>query len=101
MTADPDVNIPFRLYADWYTTEYPYAPIVIIPIMKYKSKDQTNVNNYGPIAIATSLSKVLEQVMLSRLARYIPACGLQTANLVQPSTRDRNGHICTEANSGF
>ena len=24
-SADHDVNIPFRLYAHWYATEYPYA----------------------------------------------------------------------------
>ena len=30
-----------------------------------------DVNNYRPIAIATALSKVLEQVLLSRLAMYL------------------------------
>ena len=38
--------------------------IVIIPILKCKSKDPADVNNYRPIAIATALSKVLEQVLL-------------------------------------
>ena len=45
--------------------------IVIIPLLKYKSKDPADVNNYRPIAISTALSKVLEQVLLSRLARYL------------------------------
>ena len=45
--------------------------VVIIPLLKYKSKDPTDVNNYWPIAIAAALSKVLEQVLLSRLARYL------------------------------
>ena len=45
--------------------------VVIIPLLKCKSKDQADVNNYRPIAIATALSKVLEQVLLSRLARYL------------------------------
>ena len=44
--------------------------VVIIPQLKCKSKDPADVNNYRPIAIATALSKVLEQVLLSRLARY-------------------------------
>ena len=44
--------------------------VVIIPLMKCKSKNPTDVKNYRPIAIATALSKVLEQVLLSRLARY-------------------------------
>ena len=53
--------------------------VVIILLLKWKSKDPADVNNYRPIAIATALSKVLEQVLLSRLARYR---GLQTASLV-------------------
>ena len=44
---------------------------VIIPLLKCKSKDPADVNNYRPIVIATALSKVLEQVLLSRLARYL------------------------------
>ena len=34
-------------------------------------KDPADVNNYRPIRIATALSKVLEQVLLSRLSRYM------------------------------
>ena len=45
--------------------------LVIIPLLKCKSKDPADVNTYRPIAIATALSKVLEQVLLSRLARYL------------------------------
>ena len=45
--------------------------VVIIPLLKCNSKDPADVNNYRPIAIATALSKVLEQVLLSRLARYL------------------------------
>ena len=45
--------------------------VVIIPLMKCKSKDPADVNICRPIAIATALSKVLEQVLLSRLARYL------------------------------
>ena len=44
---------------------------MIIPLLKCKFKDPADVNNYRPIAIATALSKVLEQVLLSRLARYL------------------------------
>ena len=45
---------------------------VIIPLLKCISKDPADVNNYRPIAaIATALSKVLEQVLLSRLVRYL------------------------------
>ena len=47
--------------------------VVIIPLVKCRSLDPAVVNNYRKIAIATAtaLSKVLEQVLLSRLARYI------------------------------
>ena len=45
--------------------------VVIVPLLKCKSKDPADVNNYRPIAIATALSKVLEQVLLLRLARYL------------------------------
>ena len=45
--------------------------VVIIPLLKCKSEDPANVNNYRPIAIATALSRVPEQVLLSRLARYL------------------------------
>ena len=46
--------------------------LVIIPLLKCKSKDLADVNNYRPIiAIASALCRVLEQVLLSRLARYL------------------------------
>ena len=45
--------------------------VVSIPLLKCKSKDPADVNNYRLIAIATALSKVLEQVLLSRLATYL------------------------------
>ena len=45
--------------------------LVIIPVLKCKYKDPADVNNCRPIAIATALSKVLEQVLLSRHARYM------------------------------
>ena len=48
-----------------------FLDVVIIPLLKCKSKDPADVNNYRPIAIVTGLSKVLEQVLLSRLARYL------------------------------
>ena len=44
---------------------------VIIPHLKCKSNDIADVNNCRSIAIATALSKVLELVLLSRLARYL------------------------------
>ena len=45
--------------------------VVIIPPLKCRSKDPADVNNYRPIVIATALSNVLEQVLLSLLAKYL------------------------------
>ena len=45
--------------------------VVIIPQLKCKLKDPADVNNYRPNAIATALSKVLEQVLMLRLARFL------------------------------
>ena len=45
--------------------------VVIILLLYCKSKDPADVNNCRPVAIATALSKVLEQVLLSLLARYL------------------------------
>ena len=45
--------------------------VVIIPLLNCKSIDPADVNNYRQIAISTALFKVLEQVLLSRLARYL------------------------------
>ena len=42
--------------------------VVITPLLKFKFKDPADVNNFSPIAIATALSKVHDQVLLSRLA---------------------------------
>ena len=39
--------------------------VVITILLKSKSKDGADHNNYRPIEIATVLSKVLEQVLLS------------------------------------
>ena len=73
--------------------------IVIIPLLKFKYEDPADVNNYMQIAIATALSKVLEQVLLSRIAKYHEDC--RQPIRFQASTWDRNGHICTQANRGF
>ena len=64
--------------------------IVIIPLLKCKFQDPADVNNYRPISIATALSKV----------DCRPVDCRQPISF-QASTWDRNGHICTQANSRF
>ena len=73
--------------------------VVIILLLKCKSKNPADVNNYRPIAIATALSEVLEQVLLSRLVRYLWTGDSQFG--FKQSTWDRNGHLVTKANSRF
>ena len=51
--------------------------VVIIPLLKCISKDPADINNYRTIAIATAISKVLEQVLLSRLSKYLRAADSQ------------------------
>ena len=54
--------------------------VVIIPLLKCKSKDSADVNNYRPIAIATAL---FPRYLSRSYCRDSPgACGLQTADLV-------------------
>ena len=45
--------------------------VTVIPLLKCKTKDPSDINNYRPIAIATSISKVLEQVILARLQAFL------------------------------
>ena len=44
---------------------------VIIPLIKNKCGDQTNKNNYRPIAISSIISKVFEHVIAERLEVYL------------------------------
>ena len=46
--------------------------VVIIPLLKFRSKYPGDVNNYRPIIGDLEIcSRVLEQILLSRLARYL------------------------------
>ena len=43
---------------------------IIIPLLKDKSGDITNTNNYMPIAISTVSSKLFEHIILERYEEY-------------------------------
>ena len=45
--------------------------VIIIPLLKSKLKDPSSSDNYRPIAIATSISKIFELVMLSRMNNFL------------------------------
>jgi len=40
---------------------------VIVPLVKVKSGDLTDVNNYRAIALSSSFSKILESVLLHKV----------------------------------
>ena len=44
--------------------------VILVPLVKNKNKDITDKNNYRPIAIANSLPKVLEKIILARIWIY-------------------------------
>ena len=44
---------------------------VIIPLIKNKCGDQTDKNNYRPIALSSIISKVLEHIIAERLEIYL------------------------------
>ena len=44
---------------------------VIIPIIKNKSRDFTDKNNYRPIALSSIISKVFEHTIVIRLEEYL------------------------------
>ena len=73
--------------------------VVIILLLKCKSKDPVDVNNYKTFAIGTALSKVLEQVLLSRLARYLWTADSQLGFKRAHGTE--MAIFCTKANSRF
>ena len=45
--------------------------LVIIPIIKNKSRDFTDKNNYRPIALSSIISKVFEHITIIRLEKYV------------------------------
>ena len=80
---------------------YKFAPnslmhVVIIPLLKYKSKDPADVNNYRPIAIDTALCKELSR----SCCRDSPSTCTWTSDS-QFFSSEHIGQQCTQANSRF
>ena len=46
----------------------------IVPIVKNKSGNLSDSNNYRPIALATIVSKILESVLLIKCGEYLTSC---------------------------
>ena len=45
--------------------------VLIVPLLKGKYKDPTDSKNYRPIAIATSASKIFENIVYERIRNYL------------------------------
>ena len=48
-----------------------FMKTIIIPFIKNKSGDTSNVNNYTPIALVTVASKIFEMILLEMLTPYL------------------------------
>ena len=48
-----------------------FMSVVLVPIIKDKSGKINSKDNYRPIAIASTLSKLLEKILLERLSNYL------------------------------
>lgn len=45
--------------------------VLLVPVVKNKTGKLTSIDNYRPIALASILSKVLEGILMDRIAEYI------------------------------
>ena len=44
---------------------------VVVPLVKNKNGDLSDKNNYRPIALSSTISKVFENIILHRLEEYL------------------------------
>ena len=51
--------------------------VVLIPIIKDKKAKISSIDNYRPVAIASVVSKVVEQILLDRSSEYLDNMGNQ------------------------
>ena len=64
------------MYIPWLSTANSIET-TIVPIVKNKSGNLTDSNNYRPIALATIVSKILEPVLLMKWSDYLNSCDNQ------------------------
>ena len=56
--------------------KHSYLPVsmldsVVVPLVKNKNGDLSDKNNYRPIALSSTISKVFEDIILHRLEEYL------------------------------
>ena len=71
----PHISIPFSHICNLSIVngEFPTAMKISKVIPVHKSGDANTLNNYRPISLLPSLSKVLERIMYDRLYKYLSA----------------------------
>ena len=65
------VTILLSIFYNRVISHDDFMKTVIIPLVKNKSSDMSNVNNYRPIAIVTVASKIFEIILLDLLIPYM------------------------------
>ena len=71
----PYISVPFSHICNLSIVngQFPTAMKIIKVIPVHKSGDANTLNNYRPIPLLPSLSKVLERIMYGRLYKYLSA----------------------------
>ena len=89
------VSIPLSILANKSLSEgiFPTEMKKADTIPLYKSKDKNDKNNYRPISLLLTMSKVLEKVMYNRTYNFLN----HTNQLFTSQYGFRTGHSCQEA----
>ena len=64
----------------------PLMDVLINPLLKSKSKDSSDKNNYRPIAIATAISKLVELILMEKLHEHLDTTDYQFGFKAQHGT---------------
>ena len=75
------------------TGEFPHEMKKADVIPLYKTKERYLVNNYRPISLLLTLSKILEKVVYKRTYQFLN----ETNQLYQSQYGFRSGHSCESA----
>ena len=89
ISTPPSILINKSLTEGFFPTEMKKADT--IPL--YKNKDKKDKNNYRPISLLLTLSKVLEKVMYKRTYNFLNNSG----QFFNSQYGFRTGHSCQEA----
>ena len=63
------ISLLFNLFIKYCYVPGPFSSSVIVPLVKCKTKNLSDVENYRAIAISNSISKLFESVILNEINR--------------------------------